>query len=275
MSIIAVIPARYGSTRFPGKPLATVKGTTMLQRVWAGAKAASAVDEVYIATDDTRIADHAATFGAKVLMTAEDIPNGTLRALAAAEMLDSKPTHVINVQGDAVLTPPWIIAALADAQRASPDTPLVTPATRLSRDAYEHFIGQKKISPASGTTVTFDRDGNAMYFSKNIIPHVRATGDGGSEQPPVYRHIGMYGYRLDALRQFTTLPEGPFEKAEKLEQLRALENGLKIRVVQVDYKGRTHWSIDSPSDLVAAEKLIEVEGELLPVYDGTYRWNGE
>lgn len=268
MSIIAVIPARYGSTRFPGKPLAPVKGVTMLQRVWACSKAAAAVDEVYIATDDNRIAEHAKSFGAEVLMTAEDIANGTLRALAAAEMLANKPTHVINVQGDAVLTPPWIISALANTHRDFPDTPIVTPATRLSRDAYEHFIGQKKISPASGTTVTFDREQNAMYFSKNIIPHVRD----GAEEPPVYRHIGMYGYRLDALRQYINLPEGPFEKAEKLEQLRALENGLKIKIALVDYKGRTHWSIDSPSDLVAAEKLIEIEGELLPIYDGSYRW---
>lgn len=268
MRLVAIIPARYASTRFPGKPLASVKGVSMLQRVWASAKAASGVSDVYIATDDERIANHATGFGAEVIMTAAAIENGTLRALAAAAAMPAAPSHVINVQGDAVLTPPWIISAIAATHAAHPETPIVTPATRLSADAYQHFLAQKKISPASGTTVTFDKEMNALYFSKNIIPHVRD----GADNPPVYRHIGMYGYRYDALQVYPTLPEGPFEKAEKLEQLRALENGLKIKIALVDYRGRTPWSIDSPADLVAAEKLIEVEGELLPTYDGSYRW---
>jgi 3-deoxy-manno-octulosonate cytidylyltransferase (CMP-KDO synthetase) len=266
MNIVAVIPARYGSTRFPGKPLALVKGVTMLQRVWACAMAADGVDKVVIATDDDRIMEAAKAFGGEAVMTAIDIPNGTTRALVAAEHLN--PTHIVNVQGDAVLTPPWIIGAVADAMRVDPDVAIATPAVRLTQDAYEQFMEQKQISPASGTTVTFDLKGDALYFSKNVIPYLRKN-DGN---PPVYRHIGMYGYRLDALQRYVSLPESPLEKVEQLEQLRALENGMPIRVVQTDYKGRTHWSIDAPSDLTAAEKLIEIEGELLPTYDGSYKW---
>jgi len=268
MNITAVVPARYGSTRFPGKPLAVVRGVTMLQRVWACAMAANGVDRVVIATDDDRIAEAAAAFGAETVMTDIDIPTGTDRALAAVKDAAIQPTHVINVQGDAVLTPPWIIDAVARTLRANPDVAIATPAVRLTADAYAQLLEQKKVSPASGTTVTFDLNGNALYFSKNIIPYVRTVSD----HPPVYRHIGMYGYRLDALQRYVTLPESPFEKVEKLEQLRALENGMSIRVVQTDYQGRTHWSIDSPEDLVEAEKLIDKEGELLPVYDGSYKW---
>ena len=269
MSIVAFIPARYASSRFPGKPLAMLKGISMLQRVWASARAVSGLADVYIATDDLRIAEAAKGFGASVVMTAADIANGTLRVLAAAETLKTRPTHVINVQGDAVLTPPWVIATLAEAQRAQPEVDIFTPATRFSRESHQHFLEQKMLSPSSGTTVTFDRDHRALYFSKSVIPYVRA----GVDAPPVYRHIGMYAYRLDALQRYVKLPEGQFERAEKLEQLRALENGMAIKVVEVDYQGRTHWSIDSPEDLRAAEALIDREGELLPVYDGSYRWS--
>lgn len=268
MSIVAFIPARYASSRFPGKPLAMLKGISMLQRVWASARAVSGLADVYIATDDERLAEFAKGFGASVVMTGADIANGTLRVLAAAETLKTQPTHVINVQGDAVLTPPWVIAALAEVQRSQPEVEIVTPATRFNAESLRHFQEQKVISPSSGTTVTFDRDHRALYFSKSIIPFVRS----GVEASPVYRHIGMYAYRLDALRRYVTLPEGQFERAEKLEQLRALENGMCIKVVEVDYRGRTHWSIDSPEDLRAAEALIDKEGELLPVYDGSYRW---
>lgn len=268
MNIVAIIPARYASTRFPGKPLAMLNGVSMLQRVWACARAVPGLDDVYIATDDDRIAASACAFGAGVLMTAENIANGTLRVLAAAAQLEKQPTHVINVQGDAVLTPPWVIAALADAQRNQPDVEIFTPATRFSKESLRHFMEQKVLSPASGTTVTFDHNQRALYFSKSVIPYVRES----IEAPPVYRHIGMYAYRLDALQRYVKLPEGQFERAEKLEQLRALENGMSIKVVEVDYRGRTHWSIDSPEDLSAAEKLIAREGELLPVYDGSYRW---
>ncbi len=266
--ITAVIPARYGSKRFPGKPLTLVKGVSLLQRVWALAKAAPGINQVLIATDDERVLSVARAFGAEAVMTSPNLPNGTVRALAAVEHGSLLPTHVVNVQGDALLTPPWVIDALARAMRDDPEATIVTPAVRMTKAAYEQLLQAKNESPSSGTTVVFDRRGNALYFSKRVIPFLRNA----SGEPPVHRHIGLYGYRLDALRRYVALPEGPLEKAEQLEQLRALENGLPIRVVLTDYRGRTHWSIDNPQDVAAAERLIAAEGELLASYDGSLRW---
>ena len=257
--ILSVIPARYGSTRFPGKPLAPVAGVSLLQRVWSLATAAD-IGEVLVATDDERIVEAAAKFGARAVMTPIDCRTGTDRVLAAVEALGGEaPTHVLNIQGDAVLTPPWVIAALGAALKADPDCPMVTPAVQLTAEALAELEKQKAGGDPGGTTVTFDREGWALYFSKTIIPFRRKmTGE-----IPVFRHIGLYGYRLDILDRLSRLPEGRFEAVEGLEQLRALENGICIKVVPVDYRGRTHWSIDSPADRDEAERLIAREGELL------------
>lgn len=258
---VVVIPARYGSTRFPGKPLAAVAGVSMVQRVWALARAADGVNDVYIATDDERIADATRAFGAEAVMTPAECRNGTERAHAAALAMGTPPDVVVNLQGDAVLTPPWVIGAVARAFE-DPSVRIATPAVALDADQLAALETHKKDNPASGTTVVLDGQSNALYFSKAIIPFRRAAG------APVYRHVGIYGYRRETLAGLVTLPEGVLEKTEGLEQLRALENGIPIRVVPVDYRGRTHWSIDSPADLAAAEALIAREGELLTAFDG-------
>jgi 3-deoxy-manno-octulosonate cytidylyltransferase (CMP-KDO synthetase) len=263
-----IIPARYGSTRFPGKPLALVAGVPLLQRVWALAASVAGRDGVTVATDDTRIADFCRAIGAQAVMTATDLPNGTARAAAALSQLDASIDAVINLQGDAVLTPPWVLAAMLAALRDDPAVLLVTPAVRLSRAAYESLKAAKDAGEVGGTTVVFDQQYNALYFSKSIIPYVRTA----TEPLPVFRHIGLYGYRRDILQRLITLPTGPLEQAEQLEQLRALEHGISIRVVPVDYQGRTHAGIDSPQDLQRAEQLITSEGELLASYDGSIRW---
>ncbi|PIW26311.1 MAG: 3-deoxy-manno-octulosonate cytidylyltransferase [Rhodospirillales bacterium CG15_BIG_FIL_POST_REV_8_21_14_020_66_15] len=259
---VVVIPARWGSTRFPGKPLASVAGVPMVQRVWALARAAEGVDGVYIATDDQRIADAARDFDAYVVMTPEDCRNGTERAHAAAAQMAETPDIVINLQGDAVLTPPWVIGAVAGAF-ADPAVRIATPAMALDDAQLAALEAHKTDNPASGTTVVLDCNFNALYFSKAIIPFRRRPG------APVYRHVGIYGYRRETLAGLVKLPEGVLERTEGLEQLRALENGIPIRVIPVDYRGRTHWSVDSPDDLTAAEDLIAREGELLTAYDGT------
>lgn len=259
---VVVIPARWGSTRFPGKPLAPVAGVAMVQRIWALARAAAGVDSVCIATDDARIAEAATDFGAEAVMTPEDCRNGTERAHAAALGMTEAPDVIVNLQGDAVLTPPWVVAAVAGAF-ADPDVRIATPAVALSDTQLAALEAHKKDSPASGTTVVLDRQSNALYFSKAVIPFRRTTA------APIYRHVGIYGYRRETLAALVDLPESLLEKTEGLEQLRALENGIPIRVVPVDYGGRTHWSIDSPADLAAAEDLIACEGELLTAYDGT------
>jgi 3-deoxy-manno-octulosonate cytidylyltransferase (CMP-KDO synthetase) len=172
---------------------------------------------------------------------------------------------VINLQGDAVLTPPTVIEPLIACLVQNAEIEIATPATRLSFDAYEKLVEQKAAGQAGGTLVTFDHTGKALYFSKSIIPFVRNFKDcqDGKTPLPVFRHIGLYGYRFKALERLAALLPTPLEKAEGLEQLRALENGMHIQVVQVDYKGRTHWSVDSPEDAELVKKIILAEGELL------------
>lgn len=260
MSTAIVIPARYGSSRFPGKPLAPIRGRSMLQRVWRIARAVQGVDSVVVATDDERIAEHARGFGADVAMTSPDCRNGTERVAEAVRALRPQPDAAINLQGDAVLTPPWVVQALADALRDDAEAAIVTPAVHCSWAQYDAIVAAKRDHPASGTLVTFDRRGYALYFSKSVIPYLRTRA---SERPPVYRHIGLYGYRRAALDRLVTLPATPLEEAEQLEQLRALEHGLPIRVVEVDYRNRTHWSVDSPADIAQVEAIIDREGELV------------
>ncbi len=268
MRTIVVIPSRYGSTRFPGKPLAMVAGVSMIQRVWALAKASSVVAEVYIATDDARIADHAQAFGGKVLMTPPECRNGTERVYAASQQLTEQADIIINLQGDALLTPPWYLTALAQAMQQNSDIAMATPAVPVSADELAELMAQKAKGIVGGTTVTFDHKGRALYFSKTIIPFVRTAGAGA---PPVFRHIGIYAYTPKALAQYVALPEGRFEAVEQLEQLRALEHGLPIQVVLVDKRGRISWAIDSEADLPICERLIKEQGELLPTYNGTAR----
>ena len=261
MNTVIVIPSRYESTRFPGKPFALVKGKAMLQRVWEIAKSVKGVIEVYIATDDKRIEKFALKMGAKAVMTSPECKNGTERVYRAIEALNPKPDAILNFQGDALLTPPWVLQAMVDVLNNDKACQMITPAVKLAKAQYLSLEESKKTNPASGTTVTFDHNFNAMYFSKRLIPFIRKTE--GEDALPVYRHIGMYGYRREALEKYLTFKQGQFEAAEKLEQLRALENGMPIRVVLVDYKGRTHASVDAPEDVTIAEKIIEKEGELL------------
>lgn len=263
-AVLVVIPARWGSTRFPGKPLAPLRGIPMLQRVWALARAGAPAARVVIATDDQRIAAFAASLGAEAAMTDPAIRNGTERAAAVLNALSATPDLVLNLQGDAVLTPPWVLAALLDAAR-DPSVRMVTPAARMSPDALARLAAAKAAGEVGGTTVVTARNGDALYFSKSLIPFRRA----GAEDVPVLRHIGLYGYRPDVLRSLVTLPMGPLERAESLEQLRALEHGIPVRVVEVDYRGRTHWGVDTEDDLRRCEALIAAEGELLDRWDGT------
>ena len=263
MEIAIVIPARYGSKRFPGKPMAPIRGASLLHRVWLIARAVTGVTQVHVATDDERVAEHAHGFGAAVIMTSPECENGTVRVHQAMRGLPRPPDAVINFQGDAVLTPPWVLQGLVDAFHADPSAQLVTPAVHLSWDELEELRESKRKTPFSGTLVVFDRFMNALYFSKTIIPSLRTRNP--DQPPPVYRHIGLYGYRFETLERMAALAPTPLEQAEGLEQLRALENGIPIRVVLTDYRGRTHWSVDSPEDAAMVETLIARDGELVPL----------
>lgn len=264
--IAIIIPARYASSRFLGKPLARINGQTMINRVWSLARAVPGIDEIYIATDDTRIAEHVQSFGGNVLMTPATCTNGTERVLRAAGMLATTPAVVVNLQGDAVLTPPWVIAAVVDEMRRDPLVDIATAAVQMDRRSYHALRNAKEHGEVGGTTVTFDRRHNALYFSKSVIPFVRDDGSGNeSDLFPVFRHIGLYAYRYETLRRYVGLKPGSLERSEMLEQLRALEHGITIRVVEVDYGGRTHWAVDSPEDLKRVEAIIDDEGDLLKV----------
>jgi 3-deoxy-manno-octulosonate cytidylyltransferase (CMP-KDO synthetase) len=261
MRIAIVIPSRYGSRRYPGKPLIPIRGRSLLNRVWRIAQAVRGVDSVHVATDDARIAEHALGFGAAVVMTDPECRNGGERVHQALASIAPRPDAVVNLQGDAVLTPPWVIQAIVDAFRAEPGLAMATAAVRLDWNSYEALARLKEKSPTSGTLVVVDKDGFALYFSKAIIPYLRIRAAGA---PPVHRHVGIYGYGVATLARLVALAPTPLEVAEQLEQLRALENRIPIKVVTVDYKGRTHGSVDAPADVPAIEAIIDREGELVP-----------
>ncbi len=258
-SSIIVIPARYGSTRFPGKPLALIAGKSMLSRVYDVARAAAGDNTlIVVATDDKRIADHCDEIGAKHVMTPSDCRTGTDRALAAVEALGVTPDNILNLQGDAPLTPPSFVKAMLSAfEDESVD--IVTPVTQLSWERLDRLRASKIETPFSGTTAILNSDSNAVWFSKNIIPAIRNEEKLRSESAlsPVFGHIGLYGYRRAVLKEFVSFPESTYEKLEGLEQLRALENGLTIRCVQVDYENRPSMSgVDSPEDVARVEALL-------------------
>lgn len=271
MHTAIIIPARYASTRLPGKPLALIHGQTMLQRVVALARAAAAgLTEVSIivATDDQRIAAHCQTLEVDVVLTSANALTGTDRVAEAIRQMPRKPDFILNMQGDAPLTPPDFLRALIDAFASSP-CDVVTPVTQLSWPQLDELRHHKQTTPFSGTTAVFDaHSGKAFWFSKNIIPALRKEAElrQTTDKSPIFRHIGLYGYSLTMLEKFVTLPESTFEQLEGLEQLRILENGYNIRCIPVDYQGRANMSgVDSPQDIARAEALISLHGELLPI----------
>jgi 3-deoxy-manno-octulosonate cytidylyltransferase (CMP-KDO synthetase) len=238
-----------------------IAGRSLLERVWRIAQAVPGVDRVVVATDDARIVEHVNSFSGESVMTSSSCSNGSERAFDAISRLGVCPDVVINLQGDAVLMPPWILGALAEEMARDRSVCIATPATRLSQDHYASLSAVKASGVVSGTTVTFSKDRNALYFTKGIIPFVRSLPEG--DFSPVWQHIGVYAYTAKALGQYVSLSPGFFEGVEQLEQLRALEHGIPIRVVDVSLRGRTMWSVDNPSDVAMVEQVIAKEGELV------------
>ncbi len=266
MAVYIIIPARYGSTRLKGKPLAMIAGVPMVERVWRLARAANAQARVIVATDDERIRHAVHGFGGEAMLTPTACRNGTERCYALMQQLGTvQPEDIIvNLQGDAPLTPPWVIAAMIDALAQQPMLDIATPAVQLDIDNYKALLMAKRTTPASGTFVTFDVQHRALYFSKNPIPFLRDVPMEGTL--PVYRHIGLYAYRARGLAKIMNdaPTPTPLEQAEQLEQLRWLEHGWSVLVVPVDYRGRTHGSVDAPEDIARVEAIIQAEGELVP-----------
>lgn len=270
MKTVIVIPARYGSTRLPGKPLKLIAGKTMLARVVEIARAAAAQRDnvdIVVATDDQRITDHCDQLGVKWAMTSVDCKTGTDRVQQAVRQLGRSYDFVLNLQGDAPLTPPSFLTQMIDAFALDPrNIDIVTPVVNLSWQALDALREDKKTTPFSGTCAILLPNGNAAWFSKNIIPAIRKEDQHreASAMSPVYRHIGLYGYSRAMLDNYADMPESLYEKLEGLEQLRALENGKTIRCVKVSYAGRTGMSgVDSPEDIDRAEAVIAKDGDLI------------
>ncbi len=258
MKIAIAIPARYASTRFPGKPLEKIGGQSMLSRVVELARSIGDVD-IFVTTEDKRIADHAAELGVECIITPASCPTGSDRVLSALRQMDEWPDFVINLQGDAPFTPPSVINALIKAFQDNPSAEVVTPVHQLSWDDLDRLREAKKTTPFSGTTAIVDEEGQALWFSKNILPAIRKEEElrGDSKLSPVHQHMGLYGFRTDILEKFCALPQGVYEQLEGLEQLRMLENGIKVTAVKIELdSGQIQSGIDTPEDLERAEARL-------------------
>jgi len=277
MNICIAIPARHASTRFPGKPLVPIAGIPMLLRVHNLAQiAAHGYDNVKIlvATDHDDILRFAETNGIHAVMTPPECPSGSDRVLAAVDRAGLAPDVVVNLQGDNPACPPWFVSALVDAFRARPDAAVFTPCERLTWVALDRLREAKKTTPFSGTFAEFVADGRtdggletgfALTFSKREIPLLRNENALRAEEPELsslYRHVGLYAYRMDALRAFASWSSGRLERLEGLEQLRFLENGVPVRLVVVDSRGRPPMTgVDAPEDVARAEAFFREYGE--------------
>ena len=239
MNILAVIPARHASSRFPGKPLALVAGVPMIQRVYTRVQDAQACQKVVVATDDERIAEAVRNFGGEVVMTSDKCPNGTVRCHEAAEQLEAKGEEfqaVLNIQGDEPFVHPEQIEQLADMLR-NPDAAVVTLAKSMPADP--------EIESPHRVKVVRNMSGRALMFSRSPLPH----GDG-----PWLQHVGLYGFTRTALEALVQLSPTPLEQREKLEQLRWLDHGWRIDVGTTPHLTP---SVDTPDDLAAIESLID------------------
>ncbi|MFE3838677.1 3-deoxy-manno-octulosonate cytidylyltransferase [Pseudogemmobacter sonorensis] len=264
MDTVIIIPARHASTRYPGKPLAMLKGAggvsrSLLERsVIAGRRAVEEAGGgigLYVATDDSRIADEARRIGAEVIMTSESCRNGTERVAEAVANAGLAPEIVVNLQGDAPLTPPGFVTALIRHMHARPEAGIATPVLRCDAESVRNFIADRAAGRVGATTVVSDRLGRALYFSKEVIPFTNGRGvvDGAV---PVFHHVGLYAYRPPALAAYTGWAPGPLESLEGLEQLRFLENGHPVETVEVSAPGAKFWELNNPSDVPLIEGYL-------------------
>ena len=245
--VVGIIPARWGSTRFPGKILADIAGKPLIQWVWERASQASALSAVIVATDEQRIADVVADFGGTAVMTRADHPSGTDRIAEAVRDLDAEA--VINVQGDEPLIAPALIDELATVITGPDQWDMATAAARITDPA--------EVEQPSVVKVVCAADGKALYFSRSPIPHWREKNGDGSGEPLYLRHIGIYAYRRAFLQHLVQTPPTMLEEAEKLEQLRALYLGARMKVLVTEHSA---LGVDEPGDVERAEQALKEAG---------------
>jgi 3-deoxy-manno-octulosonate cytidylyltransferase (CMP-KDO synthetase) len=244
--IVAIIPARYASSRFPGKPLVEILGKTMIQRVYEQTSQSKLVNKVVVATDDQRIFDHVVSFGGDVVMTAADHPSGTDRCRDALQQLNEGYKYVINVQGDEPFIEPEQIDELATVLQDG-TTELAT--QMIAVDSYEMLFDKGEVK------IVLNTNNEALYFSRMVIPFIKGVEEKDWHKYHNYfRHVGMYAYRTDILEQITKLPVSSLEKVESLEQLRWIENGYKIKCVLTTFDSHC---IDTAEDI---DKVLKLKG---------------
>lgn len=258
-----IIPARYDSSRFPGKPLAGLRGSTglakpLIQRSWETAVAACDKSSVWVATDDARIADAVRTFGGQVIMTSSHLRNGTERCAEAAEQIPDCPDIIVNFQGDAPLIPAPLIGQLAAALADDATAAMATPGLRCSPTTYDHLEADSAAGRVGGTTVIFDRKYRALYFSKRMLPYIPPATPSPAEH--IHLHLGIYAYRRDDLARYVAAPPSSLELLEGLEQLRFLAEGQVVKIVPLDPVGWDCIELNNPSDIAAIETILRQRG---------------
>ena len=243
MTAVGVIPARWQATRFPGKPLAPIAGVPMVQRVWEGARQAKSLRRVIVATEDARVADVCRGFGAEVAMTRSDHETGTDRLAEVAATLDAP--IIVNIQGDEPLIEGWVIDAAVNALQGD---------TSVAMSTIVHPAEPEGLDDPNRVKVVLDRSDLALYFSRSRIPALRDPG----AEPRYWQHVGLYAYRRAFLLEFVKLERTPLERAEALEQLRAMEHGHRIRCGRVE--GWLGIPVDVPADVVRVEARLRELG---------------
>lgn len=261
MKTVILIPARFASTRYPGKPLIELKlpsgqSKSLIRLTWEAANRVKAADDVHVVTDDDRIRDAALAFGANVIMTSPSCENGTARCAEALSNARIEADLVVNFQGDAPLTPEWFVDDLIEAMKGDKTAQVATPVVQCDALTYGHFVDDRKASRVGGTTAVFDRNQHALYFSKEVVPYID-PGKVPDHDIPVYHHVGVYAYRPAALAAYGTWPTGRLEAREGLEQLRFLENAHPVRCVIVEAQGRVFWELNNPEDVARIETILE------------------
>jgi len=263
MEAVIIIPARWASSRFPGKPLAVLRGVSgtprsLLERSVTAARAAAeatpGVTGLFVATDDDRIAAEAERSGAGVILTDPDCANGTERVAQAVARAGLRQPIVVNFQGDAPLTPAHFVAELVAAMRTEPRPQVATPVLRCDAETLANLRADRRAGRVGATTAVRDANGQAMYFSKEIIPFTGTPEPG--DPIPVFHHVGLYAYTPAALARYAALPPGALERLEGLEQLRFLEHGQPIAAVEVSAPGRVFWEVNNPQDIARVEGYL-------------------
>jgi len=250
-----IIPARYKSTRFPAKPLALIRGKESILWTVDAARRVKNAEEVYVATDDERIATVVDSYGCRVIMTSESCRNGTERVAEAATSLNLTDDEIIiNFQGDAPLTPPWFVDAIISELKKRTDADLVTPVLRCDLESYRRFTDDRRNGRVGATTAIFDRYSRALYFSKEVIPFL--PSEQNLTTTPVFHHVGIYGYKMKSLQAYPKWVVGPLEQAEQLEQLRFLEQGQAVYIIEVDARGVEFWELNNPEDVERIEAMM-------------------